>query len=191
MNSTAKWYTLYTRQGSEKKVASILSRKNIENYCPLNKVKPSLKDWKKVSIEPLLVSYVFVKVSEHQLKLVNSIEGVINVVYWLGKPAIINNEEIEVIKRFTAEYENVQIQKIPFNANDTKREIGSSSSETKGHLISFKNNNIKITLPSLGYIMSAELTQSHAEALAVKNHSNPFSEKTNIRYGLGTGQLSY
>ncbi|MBL0356561.1 MAG: hypothetical protein IPP72_06535 [Chitinophagaceae bacterium] len=32
---TRNWYAVYTRPYKEKKVASILSRKGIENYCPV------------------------------------------------------------------------------------------------------------------------------------------------------------
>ncbi|MCW3094268.1 MAG: NusG antitermination factor, partial [Ferruginibacter sp.] len=37
MSNSKNWYALYTRPGTEKKVANLLSRKNIENYCPLKR----------------------------------------------------------------------------------------------------------------------------------------------------------
>ncbi|RYZ19047.1 MAG: antitermination protein NusG, partial [Chitinophagaceae bacterium] len=38
MNAKALWYAIYTKPRWEKKVAELLTRKGIENYCPLNKV---------------------------------------------------------------------------------------------------------------------------------------------------------
>lgn len=174
MNSSSiNWYTLYTKQGLEKKVVSILSRKNIDNYCPLNKVKPQLNEWKRIAIEPLLPSYVFVRISENELSTVCMIDAVINIVHWLGKPAIVSEEEIEVMKRFMNEYENVKIQKIPLNISNTAPHIV----ENTGHVIVIKNNSIKITLPSLGYMMFAELKKSNIEVIAANNQAYQVSEK--------------
>ncbi len=45
-----------------KKVASIFTSKNIENYCPLNKVLRQWSDRKKIVYEPLFTCYVFARV---------------------------------------------------------------------------------------------------------------------------------
>src|SRR4051812_47816627 len=95
-----KWYAVYTRPRWEKKVAEILSSKKIENYCPLNKVVRQWSDRKKIVHEPLFTSYVFVHVEDGKLGKLRQIDGIINMVYWLGKPAVIRDVEIETIKRF-------------------------------------------------------------------------------------------
>src|SRR6476619_2013170 len=99
-----KWYAVYTRPRWEKKVAEILSRKKIENYCPLNKLLRQWSDRKKIVFEPLFTSYVFVKAAEKEHSEIRKIDGIINFVYWINKPAIIRNEEIESIKEFLKEY---------------------------------------------------------------------------------------
>ena len=40
------------------------------------------------------------------------ISGVVNFVYWLGKPAIVKNKEIEVIRKFLNDYEEVWTEPI-------------------------------------------------------------------------------
>src|SRR4051812_32359085 len=111
-NSTDKWYALYTRPGCEKKVANLLSRKNIENYCPL---KRYLNGRKKVVIEPLFNSYVFVQMNEAtDMQQIRKTDSVVNFVYWLGKPAVIQDDEIDIMKRFMNEYSNVKTERIPF-----------------------------------------------------------------------------
>ena len=53
MSTEKKWYAVYTRPKWEKKVAELLSRKRIENYCPLNKSIKQWSDRKKTIFEPL------------------------------------------------------------------------------------------------------------------------------------------
>ena len=173
-NSTKQWYILYTRTGYEKKVSNLLSRKSIDNYYP---VKRHWNGRKKIVAEPLFDSYVFVRVREAELSHIRITDGVINFAYWLGKPAIVRDEEIDIMKRFTNEYSNVNLEKIPFNVNGTSRVIGTPLIEQKGHVISVKNNTVKIVLPSLGYIMVAELEKVNAELVSPSKKSYTLLEK--------------
>ena len=49
----------------------------------------------KIVEEPLFKSYVFVKVSDEDRTAVRMTPGVINFVYWEGKPAVIKEKEIK------------------------------------------------------------------------------------------------
>jgi len=162
-NSTSNWYALYTKRGCEKKVANLLSRKNIENYCPL---KRHLNGRKKVMLEPLFDSYVFVKLPDAaDLQKIRVTDSVVNFVYWLGKPAVIQAEEIEIMKRFINEYASVKLEKIPMDVNGKVKVIGIPQAENKVNLASVKNNTVKILLPSLGYMMLAEVEKSNVEMI--------------------------
>lgn len=161
-NSTKKWYILFTREGCEKKVANQLTRKNIENYFPLK------KEWNtkgKLLIEPLFTSYVFVRLEECTNLSIRSIDGVINFAYWLGKPAVVRNEEIEIMKRFLTEYSAVKTEKIPLNVNGAFRVVGTPLMEQKGQLVSVKNNTVKIVLPSIGFMLITELEKSNLDII--------------------------
>ena len=93
------WYVLYTKSGCEKKVSALLSKRKIVNYCPYNKIVRHLIDRDKIIKEPLFVSNVFVKASEIDIyKIKKSSQDIINFVYWIGKPAVVQDEEIENIK---------------------------------------------------------------------------------------------
>src|ERR1700729_4090597 len=157
MSDQKKWYAVYTRPRWEKKVAEILARKKIINYCPVNRVYRQWSDRKKIVLEPLFNSYVFVNISESEHLPVRMTDGVINFVYWLSKPAVIRNEEIDIIKRFLNEHDNVQLERMEININDTIRVINGPLMEQQGQVVSFKNKSIKIQLPSLGYMMYAEI----------------------------------
>jgi len=174
-NSAKKWYALYTRPGCEKKVANLLSRKNIENYCPM---KRHLNGRKKVILEPLFNSYVFVQITETvDVEQIRKTDSVVNFVYWLGKPAVIQDEEIEIMKRFMNEYANVKMERIPFDADGMARAIEGSQAENKAHMVSVKNNTVKIALPSLGYIMLAEVENSNVELITSAKKTFTIGEK--------------
>ncbi|MEY4660481.1 MAG: hypothetical protein RLZZ42_433, partial [Bacteroidota bacterium] len=59
-----KWFAVYTRSRCEKKVAQMLTKRGIVNYCPLNKKLRQWSDRKKYIFEPLFPSYVFVYIEE-------------------------------------------------------------------------------------------------------------------------------
>ncbi|HET6994144.1 MAG TPA: UpxY family transcription antiterminator, partial [Chitinophagaceae bacterium] len=105
-----KWLAIYSRPRWEKKVNQLLLEKGIESYCPLNKVRRKWSDRMKIVEEPLFKSYVFVKVKDEDRTEVRMTPGVINFVYWEGQPAVIKEKEINAIRRFLNEYENVEVQ---------------------------------------------------------------------------------
>src|SRR5687767_5047441 len=100
-----KWYAVYTKPRREKKVDKLLNEKGMESYCPLQKIQRQWSDRKKIVEEPLFKSYVFVRISDEQQTELRMVNGVVNFVYWMGKPAIIKDKEIEIIKKFLNEYE--------------------------------------------------------------------------------------
>jgi transcription antitermination factor NusG len=173
-NSTKNWYALYTKPGCEKKVANFLSRRNIENFCPL---KRQWNGRKKVVLEPLFNSYVFVQITDTDIQHIRMTDSVVNFVYWLGKPAVIRDEEIEIMKRFMNEYANVKLEKISLDVNDKVRLIGIAPADTKANIVSVKNNIVKIILPSLGYMMLAEVEKSNIEIIKSIKQSLTIEEK--------------
>jgi transcriptional antiterminator RfaH len=92
------WYVVYTKPKWEKKVAEKLTEIGIECYCPLI---TQIKEWsdrkKKVEV-PLFNSYVFVQLEDINRNSVFQISGVIRYLFWLGKPAIVKDSEIDIIK---------------------------------------------------------------------------------------------
>ncbi|MFN5360116.1 MAG: UpxY family transcription antiterminator [Bacteroidota bacterium] len=98
-----QWLAVYTKPRWEKKIDSILSRKGIESWCPLQKSERQWSDRKKIIEEPLFRSYVFVHIDPAERVKVLSTEGVLNFVYYLRKPAIIRDEEIELIRKYLGE----------------------------------------------------------------------------------------
>lgn len=103
MQVEKKWYALYTKPRWEKKIDTALVRKGIESWCPLQKVERQWSDRKKVIEDPLFKSYVFVHINDTERSKVLMTDGVLNFVYYLGKPAVIKHEEVDLIKKYLAE----------------------------------------------------------------------------------------
>ena len=151
------WYAVYTKPRWEKKVATILTAQEITNYCPLNKVVRQWSDRKKTVSEPLFTSYVFIKVTEKQLARVKQVNGIVSPVCWLGKPAIIPEKEIEIIRQFLKEHPVVKLKKGTFAVNDAVKIVQGPLMDKEGRIQAVKNNSLKVALPSLGYTLCADL----------------------------------
>lgn len=157
MSESKNWYAVYTRPKWEKKVAGIFTRNNIENYCPFNKVnRHTGGDRKKIAIEPLFASCVFIRVPEADLTFIKKTEGVINMIYWLGKPVVIRDAEIDMIKIFVRECTNINLEKRPIQSVDTASSNNTLFTEVKNGFLGLTARNIIMELPSLGYVLHAE-----------------------------------
>lgn len=158
-----QWYAVYTKPRWEKKVAELLSKKGVINYCPLNKVKKQWHDRKKLVLEPLFTSYVFVNTTPQQYAHIKSTPGVINFVHWLGKPAVVREVEINAIRSFLMEYSAVQIKRIQVSLNDEVKVITGPLMHQEGKVVQISNNTVKIELPSMGYALIATVSKEHIE----------------------------
>ena len=152
-----KWYAIYTRPRWEKKVNQLLLQKGVESYCPLNKVRRKWSDRVKIIEEPLFTSYVFVKVAEESRTEIRMTDGVINFVYWNGKPAVIKDREIQAIKMFLCEYENVSVIKTDLKPNDRVRVTGGPMMDKEGKILEIKNKLARVAIESLGYTLVADI----------------------------------
>jgi transcription antitermination factor NusG len=169
MKETHNWYAVYTKPRWEKKVAELLTRKKIENYCPLNRVRKQWADRKKMVYEPLFTSYVFVRVTEQEQIQLRKTDGIINLVYWLGKPAIIKNEEIDIIKKFLSEHKHVSLEKTSVKVDDLVQVISGALMNYEGKVASVMTKTVKVVLPSLGYMMLAEVEKINVKLLGDNN----------------------
>lgn len=157
-----KWYALYTKPRWEKKVYNGLSRKNIEAYCPLNRVKRKWSDRIKTIEEPLFKSYVFVKASELEKTDVRFVDGVLNFVYWNGKPAVVKEEEIIEIKKFLSEYDDVQVSNIDINpADQVMLTTGVMMGATGRVLRVLSKNQVEVYIDSLGFKITARFEKKN------------------------------
>jgi transcription antitermination factor NusG len=163
MITEPKWYALYTKPRWEKKVANLLGRKEIEHYCPLNKVQRQWSDRMKTVEEPLFTGYVFVRIKEVDFIKVKQTDGVITVLQWLGKPAIIKDHEIDAIKSFLKDHTSVQVLQTDVVVNDVVKITQGPLVYKEGNVVEITNHFVKVVLPSLQCALIARVHKSHIE----------------------------
>ncbi len=144
-----KWFVLYTKRHQEIKVAKALEKIGIESYCPVFIKLKQYSDRKKKVSQPLLSSYVLVKIKDKDRNRVFAVPGIIRYVFWLGRPAIVREQEIELMQNnLSGIYEEISISRIK---KGTKFTIPSGPFEgQEGKVINLLKNKIKLELSSLG-----------------------------------------
>lgn len=164
---SGNWYILYTNPGQEKKVSAYLTKKGFENFCPLNPSTSDYSDRKKQSGEPLFQRYVFVYMSASQLLTVRSFPGVLQLVYWLSKPAVVKDEEIKIIREFCSRHRHIELSKSFVDAEEECQVTRVPYLSAEKLSIAPIKSCVKVLLPSLGYTMTAFLEQEELGILPV------------------------
>jgi transcriptional antiterminator RfaH len=98
MESQLRWYAVYTKPRSEKKLADRLTEKGIEAYLPMRRTLKQWSDRKKMVDEPLISSYVFVNVPRENYFEVLNTPGAVKYIWFCGKPAVIPSNQIDALK---------------------------------------------------------------------------------------------
>jgi transcriptional antiterminator RfaH len=137
------WYVVYTKARNEKKAALQLEKSGIDVYCPTIKEVRQWSDRKKTVEVPLFSSYLFVHLAPKEVRYL----------FWLNRPAIVKDQEIETLKRWlsgevlSAKVQNLQagdslcIHKGPFKGKD-------------GVVQSVNANRVQLVLKELGLKVS-------------------------------------
>ena len=153
------WYAVFTKPKSETKVSSFLTKKRIDNYCPLNKQSiNSNSENEKKTFNPLFPSFVFVYITPDKIDYIKQQNDIINFVYWLGHPVQLKGIEIEAIQEFVTSYNNIYIEKSEVSINKMVRVVSKQPmvSTTEDNVIVMNHTIVKLTLPSLGFTLCAQ-----------------------------------
>ena len=164
LGNKLNWYAVYTKPRWEKKVAKLLDERGIENYCPLNKVVKQWSDRKKVVMEPIFKSYVFVRVEDKDKFELKNVSGILNFVYWLGKPAIVRDEDIYTIRKFLNEFGEVTVSEIDqLKVNAKVRIKQGIMMNYHGLLVEVMGNKAKVRIESMGIYLFAQFDKKNLE----------------------------
>jgi transcription antitermination factor NusG len=144
------WYALYVKSRNEKKVAKRLTDLGIEVYCPIKKEVRQWSDRKKIIEVPIIPSYLFVRINERDRELVFQAQGVVRYIFWLGKPAIIRNEEIEVLKTY-AERNGFEVNLDSIKPGDVIAVPDGPFKGSEGIVKELDKNRIQLLLIGLGF----------------------------------------
>ena len=151
-----KWFVLYTRPNQEIKVAEQLKEMDISCYCPTITVIKQYSDRKKKILKPLILSCVFVFIEEARRNDVFSVFGVVRYMFWLGKPAIVREKEVELMKQYlNGEFQLVSLTN--FKKGQLHKISEGVFTGKIGKVVETQKNKIKLELESLGMMVSLRL----------------------------------
>lgn len=159
------WFVIYTKSRSEKMVADKLTKADIEVFCPLLKRRKLWSDrWKWVE-EPLFKSYCFVRLEDLDRDKVFSVPGVVRYVYHCGKPAIIREKEMNLLRNWLIEYDHEGIQTENLHVNDRIRIRSGALMEKEAEVLEKKGNYALLLLEDLGLQVRVDLRKNIVEKL--------------------------
>jgi transcriptional antiterminator RfaH len=159
IDSTKRWYALYTRSRAEKKVAEVLEQSQIEVYLPLQKTLRQWSDRRKWVYEPLFRSYVFVKIEKKDFHHVLNVFGVVRFVTIAHEKIAIPECQIDAIRAYMGEL-IIEQPLSYFQKGGEVEVVYGPLKGIRGSLVSVKNQrkliiqidaiyqNITLTLPS-------------------------------------------
>jgi len=119
VKSNINWYAIHTKPNAEKKVRDRLSLIDFEVYLPLITNIREWSDRKKKINTPLISTFVFVRIDESKVYDSLKVQGTMGVLKFLGKPAIIKEQEIENLKILMKDTTEVsQIESIDYEKGE-------------------------------------------------------------------------
>lgn len=111
-NETSVWRAFYVKSRHEKAIRDRFIDADFEVFCPTVIEKKRWADrWKKVE-RPVIPGYILAYVSENERLILLNDPAVINTVRYLGKPALVRTEEVELLKTYLDKAVDVQSEPI-------------------------------------------------------------------------------
>ncbi|MEI6695789.1 MAG: UpxY family transcription antiterminator [Bacteroidota bacterium] len=158
------WYALYTFPRFEKKVTARLIDRGIEAYLPLQKKLRNWKDRKKWIEEPLIRSYVFVKVSELEYYTALNVEGAVKYISFSGKAACIPEWQIQAMQKLINTDHEITISTKVFKPGTKVRIVTGVLEGFEGELVSFMGKKrVVIRIIQIGHTLVVTLPMSDLE----------------------------
>lgn len=159
------WHALYTKPRWEKKVANLLDEQGFTNYCPVMKVVRQWSDRKKTVLEPVFKGYVFIQCTKEKLWESLKVPGVLNTVRYLGKPAVIRDEEMNTIRKFLNEFEDIKVENVSLEENARVRVRTGVLMDYEGVVIEVLGSRAVVRIDSLSLQLSARFDKKNLEKL--------------------------
>ena len=158
-----KWFAIYTKPRWEKKVNGKLLEKGVESWCPVQKKESQWSDRKKIIEDPLFKSYVFVHITDDERIKVLSTDGAVQFVHHLKKPAVIRDEEIELIKLYLLEKDaHITVENLrQFKTNNKVVIRKGVFMDAEGTVLKGGNKKVYVRLESLEQVLVVEFPVEH------------------------------
>lgn len=154
------WHAIYTKSRAEKRLYKELCSKRIECYLPLKKQLRQWSDRSKWVEEPLLRSYLFVKVSEREYYDVINSNYAVRYVTFGGKAVPIPEKQILTLQLFLEnENQKVDLSHENLEKGEMVEVVGGPLKGVQGEIIQIRGKNrIVIRFDSLGTCVYTDIS---------------------------------
>ena len=159
-----QWFAAYTRSKAEKKVARELQKQGIEHYLPLVKTLKQWSDRKKKVEEPLIRSYIFVRITAKEYLPVLQTSGVVNIISFCGKPVPVPDWQITNLKILQGSELPVTHEEREFTAGEAVRITQGTLEGLRGIIVQIKGQQkLVISIQALNYNLSIDIDPAFVE----------------------------
>ncbi|MEN8139052.1 MAG: UpxY family transcription antiterminator [Bacteroidota bacterium] len=150
MKDSKNWFVLRTKPRQEKKAAAYLSDAGFEVYIPLRETIKIWSDRKKKVKEPIIPSYIFIHISEKYRTSIFPAVGISNYMYWLKKPVIIRDKEMEQMQRWFNDHAQEEIKSREISVGNEVRIESGILLGKQGIVEKIGSRFITLSIPQLG-----------------------------------------
>lgn len=160
-----KWYAIYVKSRTEKKVAAELEAEALDFYLPLEKRLKQWSDRRKWVEEPLFRSYIFVHI-EAQDYYRALVRGTVKYVSFEGKAAPVPPQQIEAIKVYLNEKEPIHEADEDWETGKEVEVIAGKLTGLKGLLLEARGKTrVKVEIEVVGSAIILQISKSKLRLL--------------------------
>ena len=161
-----KWFAIYVKSRSEKKVLKLLEDIGIESFLPLITRVKQWSDRKKKVEEPLFRSYLFVNISLSDYYTVLNVNGVVKFITFEKKPVPVPDNQIIAIKKYLNDTELHSIDYEDFKEGELVRIKSGQMKYRIGRFVKINGKHrIIIDIEAVGQSIPINIARSNVEAV--------------------------
>jgi transcriptional antiterminator RfaH len=113
----------------------------------------------------LFRSYCFVHLEEKERALVFDTPGVVRYLFWDKKPAIVRQQEIDVIKNLLNDFDHATIEALTFAPDDKIIIESGAFSSQEAQVTATQGKQIIVKIESLGMFISIDTTKNKVKKI--------------------------
>ena len=161
-----KWFAIYVKSRSEKKVFKLLEDIGIESFLPLITRVKQWSDRKKKVEEPLFRSYLFVNITLSDYYKVLNTAGVVKFITFEKQPVPVPDNQIIAIKEYLNDTELHVINYEDFKEGELVRIKSGQMKDLVGRFVKINGKHrIIINIEVVGQSLPINIARSNVEAV--------------------------
>ena len=132
------WYAAYTKSRNEKKVLARLTESGFEAYLPILRRRKQWSDRLKWVEEPLIRSYIFLRVNESEYYNAINTPGLVCYVTFEGKAAPIPDRQIDTLKMLLQQGAEMEISNERFEPGQKVIVVSGTLLGMQGEMVEYR-----------------------------------------------------